>query len=270
MEAAAIKEISRLTLEAMGSSKIHFSPPGHRPAILVNSSIVETEHLLPGRVRFRGTFNTGLPFEFASYVKANSLPGARAYVDPDRVTAVAYINQGDAAEAGHCDWIANLILKPTAGFAALLAISGKQHSQRDLCAWMEDWGNILTPVYNGEPSPLSRAIASIRSITFKAKEESSHVVEDFGARQSGLSQVEASSEAGVLPSLIEARVVPYQGLGSRVIALRLSVITGDKPALVLRIVGLEALQESIAIEFRSEIEGLLDGTVPVSIGRFHP
>ncbi len=60
-----------------------------------------------------------------------------------------------------------------------------------------------------------------------------------------------------------------QDIASRTVALRFSVITGEKPGLVLRIVSLEALQESIAIEFRSLLEALLP-EVPVHIGTFSP
>ena len=158
----------------------------------------------------------------------------------------------------------------TARSHSWLAINGKQQSQRDIAAWLEDWAPILTAVYNGDPQPLSKAIAAVRSIAFKAKEEATHTVSDFGARQSGLSQIEASSDAGTLPSLIEAHVVPAQGLSSYVIAMRLSVITGEKPGLVLRIVGLESLQESIAIEFRDLLENLVGGLLPVHIGSFSP
>lgn len=270
MEAAALKLIRDMAIEAARANRLPDQEPGQKPAIIIDGKIVDTEHLLPGRVRFRGNFATPSPKAFADYVnKADETQDSRVYVDPEAAKAVAYINEGTASVPGHCDWTAVLALKPTAGYAALLAINGKQSSQRELGDWLEDWAPMLASVFaDGVVSSLSRAINAIRSITIKAKDEASHIIHDMGARKSGLSQVEAASEAGDLPVGIEARVIPFNGLELRTISLRLSVITGEKPALVLRIVGLEALQESIAEEFRDLVQATV--TTPVIVGAFRP
>lgn len=267
MEAAALKQITDLAIAAAEKNRI--TPIGGMPAIIMDGKVVSTEHLLPGRSRFRGAFSTALPLSFAHYVGQASGIGA-VYVNPERLKAVAVLNQGTTDLPGHCDWTADLNLKPTAGYAALLAVNGKKMTQRETTEWLEDWAPILTAIFNGDPAPISRAIAAVRSITIKAKDEASHTVSDFGARQSGLSEIEAVSGAGELPSLIEANVVPAQGLRPRIIPLRLSVITGDKPGIVLRIVSLETIQEAIAIEFRDLLESLLANNVPVHIGDFRP
>jgi uncharacterized protein YfdQ (DUF2303 family) len=269
VEAAALKFIRDMAIEAAGANRLWDQEPGQKPAIIIDGKIVDTEHLLPGRVRFRGHFGTPSPKAFADYVnKAGETQDSRVYVDPEAAKAVAYINEGTTGVPGHCDWTASLTLKATAGYAALLAINGKRSTQRELSDWIEDWAPMLASVFADGVSSLSRAINAIRSITIKAKDEASHIIHDMGARKSGLSQVEAASEAGDLPVGIEARVIPFNGLELRTISLRLSVITGEKPALVLRIVGLEALQESIAEEFRDLVQGTV--TVPVVVGTFRP
>ncbi|STF30642.1 CPS-53 (KpLE1) prophage protein [Escherichia coli] len=48
----------------------------------------------------------------------------------------------------------------------------------------------------------------------------------------------------------EFKCVPFEGLKERPFKLRLSIITGDRPVLVLRIIQLEAVQEDMANEFR--------------------
>lgn len=53
-----------------------------------------------------------------------------------------------------------------------------------------------------------------------------------------------------MPVAFEFRCVPFGGLAERPFKLRLSIIGGDDPTLVLRIVQLEAQQEDMANEFR--------------------
>lgn len=267
MEAAALKQITDLAIAAAEKNRI-YPHPGGTPAVIMGDKLVSTEHLQPGRSRFRGAFSTALPLSFSRYVTESTAIGA-VYVNPERLKAVAVLNQGTTDLPGHCDWTADLNLKHTAGYSALIAVNGKKMTQREVVEWLEDWATMLTAVFNGDPAPIYRAIAAVRSITIKAKDEASHTVSDFGARQSGLSEIEAVSGAGELPSLIEADVVPAQGLRPRTIPLRLSVITGEKPGIVLRIVSLETIQESIAIEFRCLLEGILTG-IPVHIGSFNP
>jgi uncharacterized protein YfdQ (DUF2303 family) len=182
VEAAAIKEISRLVIESEKANRIHADGLGRKPAIIIGSSIVDTENLLAGRVRFRGAFSTQIPYAFAEYVNlAGSHGKTSVYVDPDKVTATAFLNEGNKSDPGHCDWTAKLALVATAGFSALLAINGIRASQRELSDWLEDWSAMLTPVFpDGEPSTLRRAIAAVRAITFKAKDESTHVIDDGG------------------------------------------------------------------------------------------
>ncbi len=58
-------------------------------------------------------------------------------------------------------------------------------------------------------------------------------------------------------------------LGCRQYVLRLSIITGDRPVLVLRIIQLEAVQEDMANEFRDLlVEKFKDSKVETFIGTF--
>ncbi|MDF0957050.1 DUF2303 family protein, partial [Escherichia coli] len=63
--------------------------------------------------------------------------------------------------------------------------------------------------------------------------------------------------------------VPFEGLKERPFKLRLSIITGDRPVLVLRIIQLEAVQEEMANEFRDLlVEKFKDSKVETFIGTF--
>ncbi|ECG1232803.1 hypothetical protein DO967_25565, partial [Salmonella enterica subsp. salamae] len=61
----------------------------------------------------------------------------------------------------------------------------------------------------------------------------------------------------------------YEGLGERAFSLRNSLLTGDEPRFVLRIVQLEAQEEAIANEFRDLLISKFDGeSVEMFIGNF--
>lgn len=72
-----------------------------------------------------------------------------------------------------------------------------------------------------------------------------------------------------MPAAFEFKCVPYEGLGERPFKLRYSIITSDKPILVLRIVQLETAEEEIAAEFRDLLISKFDGVeVESFIGKF--
>ncbi len=63
-----------------------------------------------------------------------------------------------------------------------------------------------------------------------------------------------------MPVAFDAKCVPFEGLKERPFKLRLSIITGNSPVLVLRIIQLEAVQEEMANEFRDLlVEKFKDG-----------
>ena len=64
-----------------------------------------------------------------------------------------------------------------------------------------------------------------------------------------MESVEAKTK-DIMPVAFEFKCVPFEGLKERPFKLRLSIITGDRPVLVLRIIQLEAVQEEMANEFR--------------------
>ncbi|WP_244581861.1 DUF2303 family protein, partial [Escherichia coli] len=73
----------------------------------------------------------------------------------------------------------------------------------------------------------------------------------------------------IMPVAFEFKCVPFEGLKERPFKLRLSIITGDRPVLVLRIIQLEAVQEDMANEFRDLlVEKFKDSNVETFIGTF--
>lgn len=266
MDATAIKEIERLALAEAKAWDLHTDTP----AALVNGQIISLESLQEGRARFRGVFKTRSIADFAEYVKNNADSSAEGFVDTDTVSATVFINIGTEEAPGHADWRAVLTPKPTAGYAAALALDGKKLSQKEAIDWIEDWHTFLSASIGGEKKPLSAAIDAIRNIKVSTKAESNHVEADNARKRSAMEEVEASS-AGGIPSAIVMRVEPYEDLKLRDIILRLSVITGGPaPVIAFRIAQRGAMEEEVAQEFKKTLAQLIGDEVSLVCGTFTP
>jgi uncharacterized protein YfdQ (DUF2303 family) len=184
---------------------------------------------------------------------------------------VLLFNLGTTAAPGHADDRAILRLKATAGYSAAQTIAGRAMSQKDLSDWIEDWHQYLTPVDDeGGAIPVARAIAAVRTITIKATSESETTVGDTSASRSAMDQIEARSKE-TLPTALQFRVIPFEGLTEQQITLRVSVITsGSQPVLRLRWVGEEVQREDIAQEFKTVLQDKIGAAAALSLGAFDP
>lgn len=267
MDSTAIDSIAKLAVEAARANLIDIGVP----ALIIDNDqkIVSLEQFQPERVRFRGRFATSVLGEFVNYVKAN--PGGAGFVDPTKVNATVFFNLGDTDKPGHGDWTGSLALTPTAAYAAIQAVESKRLAQRELAEWIEDWATNLHAQFGeaDEKMSIGQAVAAIRNLTISAKSDVTHNERDFGATRTALEDLQARSEGGI-PKYLSFSTEPYPNFVPREIRLRLSVITGEKPALTLRIVGKEALEEDIAREFRQMLlEGIGDAAT-VTLGSFTP
>lgn len=231
--------------------------------------IVGIEHLGYGRARFRGNYSTRVLAEFINYSQRRSahVDTVQVFVDAERSRAQAFFNLGDVSNPGHGDDVAALTLQHTAPQTSLLQIADKPQSQKALAEWLEDWGDIISPTATLQPGEastqtLASAIAAVRDITIAARSESNHTQQNFGASRTALEEIEAKSKA-TLPAGFTFICSPYEGFEPRTWNLRLSVLTeGDKPKLVLRIVGRQDVEEKIAQEFEQKVrDGLVDCVV---------
>lgn len=265
MDSDAIQIIQNTAVQAAHPHRLET----HTPALFHDGKIVSTEHLQEGRARYRGQFSTDSIEAFANYAKANT--SGQGFIDIDSMSAQIFFNLGTPDQPGHGDWRANLKLRPTAEYQAMLAINGKKFLQRDLVEWLEDWGAYCAAVNaDMQHIPAPKALAAIRNITIKASSESNHQEKDFGARRSAVEEIEATAENGI-PYAIGFACIPYPGLAQRSFTLRVSVLTtGDKPQLVLRPIGLESAQEAIAKEFQQVLTDHIGDAASLVLGKFTP
>ena len=264
----AIQLITDTALEATGKKLETLVPTVVLPE---SAKVIDLERFQAGRSRFRGTYSTHSLADFGAYVVERAAPGARGFINQDEMSCGLLFNLGTAAVPGHADDRAILRLKATAGYTAAQAIGGRGISQKDLSDWIEDWHQYLTPVDEaGNPIPVAKAIAAVRTITIKASSESETTVGETSASRSAMDQIEARSKE-TLPVSLQFRTVPFEGLTEQLITLRLSVITsGSQPVLKLRWVGEEVQREDIAQEFKSVLQDKIGDAAALSLGAFDP
>lgn len=279
MDRSAVEAIGQLAVEAQLANHLNTDTPA---LILTNANgtqqVVSIEHLQPGRSRYRGTFKTQQLGAFAQHINAtvdNNTPRtpATTFIDPENASATAYFNLGDHEQPGHGDHTALLKLKPCAAYAALLQACQRTHDQRGLHDFIEDWRDIITPIYaspSDSNNTLANALGAIRSISVEEARNTRHDVRDMGATRSAMESVDAKS-ALVLPASFEFKTVPFDGLQERTFRLRLGVNTGgEKLSLTLRLQQAEQISEDIAKDFLARLQALLGTASTLTLGTFTP
>ncbi len=148
----------------------------------------------------------------------------------------------------YADNTATLKLKDST-VLALLSVNGERNSQKSLAEWIEDWADYLVGFDANGAIQATKAAAAVSKITIEANQTADFEDNDFSGKRSLMESVEAKTK-DIMPVAFEFKCVPFEGLKERPFKLRLSIITGDRPVLVLRIIQLEAVQEEMANEFR--------------------
>lgn len=270
LNSGAIQDVQKLTLSAFSLDKVRETAC---PAAVLpdNASIESLERFGLERFRFRGAMETTSIDDFARYSTgyASAETPARCFIDADNMRARSIFNIGTLANPGHADNIAQIGLKKTAPFRALLAVNGERLSQKQIAEWLEDWKDFLLAFdADGGTMAITQAAQAVRRVTIQQATQADHEDGDFAGKKSLMQSIEASSK-DVMPVAFEFKCVPYEGLGERAFSLRNSLLKSGEPCFVLRIVQLEAQEEAIANEFRDLLISKFDGEpVETFIGKF--
>lgn len=230
----------------------------------------DLEQYMHLRRRLRGTMSTISIGDFAAYTRDNKQTGAAVFVGAAQMQAVAVLNLGTPEEPGHADNRAVLTVPKTAAFAALLGIAnGGAKTQAAVAEFLEDWAEqVECENEAGESVATKHAVAAVRKISIEGTKRTEAAEQQLSQSRSTFEQVKATSTE-TLPVLIRMTTEPYKGLPARTFSVRLGIITGDKPALVLRIVKLETHVEEMAEELAGLVRASLDGDdVPVLLGEY--
>lgn len=266
MEAKAIQLIQETAIQAHAKAL-----DTHTPTIALSreSAVHSLEKFQLNRSRFRGALTTSSLPDFSSYVTAQTDGNTWGFVDSECMTCTVVFNLGDQDTPGHGDFTATLTLKKTAAFVAMERAAASKHSQKELSDFVEDWApNLKALDAEGKEIDLRRAAGAIRSITIEQARKSEHVVGDMSSSRSAMDQIEAKSADGLAATLL-FQVIPYEGLQSQTIQLRVAVLTGgDQPVLRLRWIGEAQLREDLAQEFKQVVGQEVGESTQLTIGTF--
>lgn len=281
MEKQALEYAAGVVIAGMSAEQVMVETGGTAIPLPETAKIENLERFMPHRRRYRGNMATTQIDQFAEYTNrmagevisiedqdALTIP---CFVDPENMNAKVFFDLGTVHQPGHADYTGTLELPKTAAFQEVLSKDGRPLEQKELAEWLEDWApQLKVTTETGEPLNLPAAVAAVRRITIGAKSESTSEERTFGGRRSSMAEVEAHNK-DTLPAFIEFTCEPYHGLDERTFRLRVSLITGEKPRLVMRIVRLEHHQEEMAKEFREHLVHALDGNlVDTFVGSFRP
>jgi uncharacterized protein YfdQ (DUF2303 family) len=279
MDKSAIEQIQKAEAIIAGRDAIASMPLHIKPVVALpdNFKLHDMEQHLETRFRFRGSFSTQSLAAFGAYAQHHALPTPQAaFIDADKMRAKLVLNLGNHEAPGHCDNTATLTLEQTAAYKALLNIVEREKTQQEIAEFIEDWRHNLTALgeANSEDThdeiPIVRALQAVRSITIEAVSKQESDVRNFGHTTSGMDSIDAKSKH-TLPAFFKLNCEPYHELPERVFVLRLSVITRQKPALVLRIIREQEHKEQMAEEFQHLIRDELKTRSPdvqIYIGNF--
>lgn len=238
-------------------------------------AVHDLENFRPNRRRARGTMSTSVVESFFKYTKEHKENGASIFVNPDDMTATTVLNFGNPDKAGHCDNLAQLKLKKTAAYVALIThATGQRLTQTQAAEFFEDWVGVVDVVEffgdDGGVIESKKAIAALRKLTIESMHKLEASEQKLGATRSTFESVQASSSESA-PTNVMMSFKAYESLEPREFNLRLSIITGgDKPAITLRIQNHELHQEQMAKELERIIAAEFKGTeIPVFLGTYN-
>ncbi|QXB92558.1 MULTISPECIES: YfdQ family protein [Providencia] len=266
----AISQITELAISGVRLGAVENMPC---PAVAKPEGleIVNLEKYQNNRYRFRGSLKTTSISDFVKYcIGYSDADGVRCFINAEDMSAKTIFNLGTIAAPGHADNSAVIGLKKTSPFSAILSVNGRRQGQKELAEWLEDWRDFLLAFdAEGNSLDIKQAIGAVRRITIESSRSSDHEDSDFSAKKSIMENVEAKSK-DIMPAAFEFKCTPYEELQERAIKLRYSILTShDTPALVLRIVQLENLEEQMAQEFRDLLASKFEGSqIETFIGNF--
>jgi uncharacterized protein YfdQ (DUF2303 family) len=211
----------------------------------------DLEKHMEHRTSYRFNFSTKSIHDFGEYCKEFDKEGAKCFVNSDLMRSESIFDLGTEDKPLHQRHNAKLQLDKTAAFVALLQINGDHISQKSASDFIEDWAdNVQIFTSEGEAIKPAMAAQRFRDITIDEVKERGSNVGDFHESMSEMEKIEARN-ASQIPACIKFTCVPWHGLSEREFDVRVSIITsGQKPALCLRIVKLEAQEEDMAEEFK--------------------
>ena len=270
MDESAISLIQRTAVTAVGGVELPTDIPARILPDGYNIHNLEKYQNQPSR--FRGIFSTNQIDDFVQYCVGTQKP-VRCFIDQKDMKAKAYFDLGDPDKPGHGEHTALLSLERKAAFKALLELHQEEMDQKKAAEFFEDWRDcILLYDENEKTIDVKQGIMAIRKLTINAIAEAQHVHEDKRTEKSTLERIEAQNLRTFVNYFV-FNCQPYgPQLGNYLFTVRVSLVFDrDRPRLRFNIIRLEDRKETMANDFRVELDGALDVKVEqqnILIGAF--
>lgn len=260
MDQTAIKAIAdlstaQLAAKDIGSLGAIVMPEGHK--------LQSTEHLLPAPAQFRGRFNTSVLSQFISYIATYGGNNTNVFINQDVMSAKVIIDMGDTSNPQWGKHQADVRLKRTPAFNALMSQNDERLGQQEFIDFAEDWQeNIL--FYYGEvdgakPESFKSIINTLRRLKSAAIATASSEVGNFSGSRSALEQVAITAGDAEPPTGFVFRTIPYDGFEAVSFDCQIRAIVSDKKVeLKYRISQLERHKEQLAEQFKNQIVSGID------------
>jgi uncharacterized protein YfdQ (DUF2303 family) len=234
-----------------------------------NMEAIDLERYMPNARHFKLRFETKVIGEFVRYASEHATKESGIFIDDEHLSSSCCIDLGTVDKPLHQFHGANLRLKKTAAYSAILSMIDRKLNQKEAAEFIEDWKHEVAEILTSDEGTMTvgQAASSMRNLSIEQAREVNSKVDDFGYSASAQERLEAKNKDR-LPSFIKFKVAPYHGLDLREITLRMGVIpSGEAPYITFRIVGNEALKEELAVEFKGILEKkLADCDAPIYIG----
>lgn len=238
-------------------------------ALPSDHQVHDLEKHLPLRRRARGSMTTPDLAGFASYVTTHGERGCSVFVNTKLMRAIAVLNLGMPDAPGHADNIAVFDPPQLAAWRAMLKIAGDAVSQKALAEWLEDWASHINCFdEHGNHVAAAHAVAAVRKITIENLRRLESTQGQLSEQRSAFESVGAK-DTDKLPVTVSFTAEPHVGFDTRTVSMRLSILTGgDKPALRLRIVNAEQMEQDIADELARRVTDAIGDATPVYLGGY--
>lgn len=270
MDNNAVKEIAKLAnltnlAKSLEQNNAIVIPDGYK--------LQSLENLQEKPNSFKACFSTSILQEFTNYVLEYSQTlETSVFINPEKMTATAIIDQGTHINPDWGKHRANLNLKPTPAYVELLKFTNAQLSQQDLIDFLEDWKDLIAIYFDdssiADEKNFPRAIKNIRNLKINATKTTEQTQGNFNASRSALESIEIKSGSDQLPAGFLFNTIPFEGFKHAIFDCQLRAMPGEKTInLKYRIAKLDNIAESISKELREKIiENLTGESINIFIG----
>jgi len=247
-----IQEMAEVSLgiRDVGATPFIILPDGYKAESLEPFKDEPTRH--------RATYSTSDLSSFLAYLEV--------YADDESIVAIretgsakAVIDYGTKYSPAWGNHLATFTPANTPEMVALRLFCGRPQTQKEVVEYLEDWGDLVTPLVEGNSISIPQAIAAFRRVKISSIAETGREEKATGVSRSAMEQIEAKSIGGELPTRLMVNCALWEGFDPVDMEVAISLRTaGEKPEFAARIIALPAITRWHTAEVARRIQSEQD------------